>query len=248
MKFITKIANIKTEFSMRNATNIAGSKIMLAYLEKIKLAKAFHALGYAKSPNSVFPTYRILLYFIVGWMLGCERVFHFQRLQKDTLMRRFLGGRCPHHSLLYKELERLGKQRPTLSIDLKKLNMEMVSPCLPQTVILDFDSTVETLYGNQQGAAVGVNSYKPGRKSYHPILVYEGQSRFLLNAELRPGNVHSSSDVLAFAEKTLSLLSSRPVSYVRFDKGFGGEAFYSFWESRKIGYVGKMKWTERLQK
>ncbi|GBF78525.1 putative transposase, partial [Paenibacillus sp. 598K] len=35
--------------------------------------------------------------------------------------------------------------------------------------------------GNQQGAKVGYNSLKRGRKSYHPLLVYEGASRMLLN-------------------------------------------------------------------
>ncbi|MDY8048236.1 hypothetical protein UY416_18255 [Paenibacillus polymyxa] len=42
------------------------------------------------------------------WILGCERLFHFRRWQKDSLLQRFLGGRCPHYSLLYKELDRLG--------------------------------------------------------------------------------------------------------------------------------------------
>ncbi|OXM16265.1 hypothetical protein [Paenibacillus herberti] len=37
MKFTTNITHLKTDFSVRNATNMAGSKIMLAYLEKIGL-------------------------------------------------------------------------------------------------------------------------------------------------------------------------------------------------------------------
>lgn len=78
---------------------------------------------------------------------------------------------------------------PTIKMDLKKLNYSLVDTYLPTSLILDFDSTVETVYGNQEKAAVGVNPFKRGRKSYHPILVYEGQSRFCLNAELRPGNV-----------------------------------------------------------
>ncbi|GBF78526.1 putative transposase, partial [Paenibacillus sp. 598K] len=72
-------------------------------------------------------------------------------------------------------------------------------------------------------------------------------SRMLLNACLRPGNTSSSTDVLPFAEQTLALLGSHQVRYARFDKGFGGEDFYAFWEAQKIGYVGKLKWTPRLQ-
>ncbi len=50
-----------------------------------------------------------------------------------------------------------------------------------------------------------------------------------------------------FLQQTFELLSDRPVKYARFDKGFGGEDFYGLWESKEIGYVGKLKWTQRLQ-
>ncbi|WP_052646970.1 transposase [Paenibacillus terrae] len=114
--------------------------------------------------------------------------------------------------------------------ELQRLNIQLLSPCLPERCILDLDSTVETVYGNQEGAAVGVNAHKRGRKSYHPLLAFEGQSRLALHAALRPGNTHSSTDATAFVERTLSLLESR-----------------SLFESRGIGYVGKLKWTKRLQ-
>lgn len=97
---------------MQNATSFGGVKIFLEYLEKIKLAKALRGLSCVKASNSLFPVYRILLYLIVGWMLGCERLFHFRKLQHDSLLKRFLGGRCPHHTLLYKELARLSNTCP----------------------------------------------------------------------------------------------------------------------------------------
>ncbi|WP_206669792.1 transposase [Paenibacillus luteus] len=56
---------------------------------------------------------------------------------------------------------------------------------LPESLILDLDSTVDTVYGNQKGDEVGYNSHKQGRKSYYPLLVYEGESRMLVNAALR---------------------------------------------------------------
>lgn len=246
MKSNTKITNLKTEFSMRNATNFAGAKVILAFLETIRLNQALQTLGLAKAANAIFPTQHIIQYLIIGWLLGCERLFHFDSLQGDALVKHALGGRLPHHTLLNKELLRFGAAHGELAPSLRKLNVDILAPMLPEWLILDLDSTVETVYGNQQGAAVGVNSHKRGRKSYHPLLVHEGQSRMLINAALRSGNTSSSTDVLPFAEQTLDLLSGREVRYVRFDKGFGGEAFYDFWESRQIGYVGKLKWTNRL--
>lgn len=185
MKSITSTTKIKTEFSLQQATSMGGSKIFMDYLEKIKLSNALQQLSCSKASNSLFPVYRILLYLIIGWILGCERLFHFRRLQQDSLVKRFLGGRCPHHSLLYKELIRFSKTCPNLRLDLRKINHQIMLPCLPSALILDLDSTVETVYGQQSGAAKGTNPHKPGRKSYHPLLAFEGQSRLCLNAVLR---------------------------------------------------------------
>src|SRR5690606_11347139 len=119
VKSTTPISKIKTEFSLQNATSFGGIKIFLAYLEKIKISDAMRNLSGGKARNSVFPVYRILLYFVLGWMLGCERIFHFRKLQHDALLKRFLGGRCPQYSLLYKELERLGRSCPQLLTEMR---------------------------------------------------------------------------------------------------------------------------------
>ncbi len=248
MKSTTAIGKIKTEFSLQNATNVGGVKIFLAFLEKIKLADAMRSLSGDKAHNSIFPVQSILLYLIVGWMLGCERIFHFRRLQGDALLKRFLGGRCPHHSLLYKELIRLGRSCPELVRELRTLHHAVIGPCLPTDLILDLDSTVETVYGDQSGAAKGTNPHKPGRKSYHPLIAFEGQTRLNLNSVLRSGNTHSSTDAADFLRQTFDLLGEHKVKYARFDKGFGGEDFYDLWERKNISYVGKLKWTQRLAK
>lgn len=246
MKSTTKIALLKTEFSMRNATNFAGSKVILGFLETIRFNQALRKLGLAKAANAIFPTHHFLQLLIIGWILGRERLFHFKSLQGDALIAQAVGGRVPHYTLLGKDLLRLGKAHDQIAPALRNLNIEMIAPQLPEFLILDLDSTVETVYGNQQGAEIGYNSHKRGRKSLHPLVMYEGQSRMLVNAALRPGNTSSSTDVLAFARQTLDRLASHNVRYARFDKGFGGEDFYAFWESRQIGYVGKLKWTTRL--
>jgi len=80
VKSTTPVSKIKTEFSLENATSFGGIKIFLEYLEKIKLSEALRDISCGKGRNSLFPIYRILLYLIVGWMLGCERLFHFRKL------------------------------------------------------------------------------------------------------------------------------------------------------------------------
>ena len=41
-----------------------------------------------------------------------------------------------------------------------------------KNLTLDFDSSVVTLYGDQQGATKGYNPAKPGRDSRHPLFAF----------------------------------------------------------------------------
>nr|WP_244152730.1 hypothetical protein [Paenibacillus lactis] len=61
-----------------------------------------------------------------------------------------------------------------MRFELRTLNQTVIRPCLPSKLVLDLDSTAETVYGDQVGAEKGKNPHKPGRKSYHPLLTFEG--------------------------------------------------------------------------
>ncbi|TXK84021.1 hypothetical protein [Paenibacillus sp. N3.4] len=92
-------------------TNFAGSKVILGLIETIRFNQALRTLGLAKAANAISPTHCILQYLIIGWLLGCERLFHYRSLQGDALVAHALGDRVPHHTLLNKDLLRLGKAR-----------------------------------------------------------------------------------------------------------------------------------------
>ena len=63
-------------------------------------------------------------------------------------------------------------------------------------MIFDLDSTVVTVFGNQQDAAIGYNPRYRGKKSYDPLLCMEANSSFLWDAELRPGNAGTWDGIL----------------------------------------------------
>src|SRR5258708_16480742 len=55
-------------------------------------------------------------------------------------------------------------------------------------LILDLDSTVVTVFGRQEGAAVGYNPRYRGKRSYDPLLCFEANSSVLCDVELRRGD------------------------------------------------------------
>ncbi|MDD3250468.1 MAG: transposase, partial [Smithellaceae bacterium] len=102
---------------------------------------------------------------------------------------------------------------------------------------LDFDSTVVTRNGQQQGACRGYNPARPGRASHHPLLAFIADFRLIANFWLRPGNVHSANNVLQFLESTLAHLAGKTVGLLRADSGFFDDAFLSELEFKHIPYV-----------
>ncbi|MED4346474.1 IS1380 family transposase [Heyndrickxia coagulans] len=248
MNYITSVSKIKYAFRLKKSTNFSGLLPILQFLERMKIEQTFRDFDCLKKYNAKYPLSKIFIYLVIGWLSNCSRLSHFRTLQDDPLILAFMGEKCPHYTLLNKDLLRLEKLEGA-DLEFKERMMDLIEPWLDKELILDFDSTVETVYGGQEKAGVGVNPYKPGRKSYHPLLVFEGKSRLCLNARLREGNSHSSQGVLGFAKETYQLLSPHyPIRYARFDKGFGGEDFYSYWENGGIGYTGKLRWTSRLKK
>nr|WP_302473109.1 IS1380 family transposase [Heyndrickxia coagulans] len=248
VNYTISVSKINYAFHLKKSTHFSGLLPILQFLERMKIEQTFRDFDCLKNYNAQYPLSKIFVYLMIGWLANCSRLFHFRTLQDDPLIRAFMGGKCLHYTLLNKDLLRLEKMEQA-DLEFKERMLDLIEPWMDKEFILNFDSTVETVYGDQENAEVGGNPHKPGRKSYHPLLVFEGRSRLCLNAKLREGNSHSSQGVTDFAEETYQLLSPHYlIRYARFDKGFGGEPFYSYWEKRGIGYTGKLKWTSRLKK
>ncbi len=60
------------------------------------------------------------------------------------------------------------------------------------------DTTVETLYGNQQGGRKGHNPKNRGEKGYRPILCFIDETREYLAGKLRKGETVGSKEAAAF--------------------------------------------------
>src|SRR5260370_32802442 len=59
-------------------------------------------------------------------------------------------------------------------------------PAQRSRLIFDLDSTVVTVFGKQEDAAVGYNPPYRSKKSYDPLLCMEANSSYLWNAQLPP--------------------------------------------------------------
>lgn len=87
---------------------------------------------------------------------------------------------------------------------------------------LDFDSTIMTRYGEQEGVRLWrrYNPKKPGRKSHHPLMGFISECRMVANFWLRSGDSYTANNFKAFLEETISILKNKTIGLMRADNGF----------------------------
>jgi hypothetical protein len=105
-------------------------------------------------------------------------------------------------------------------------------------ITLDFDSYVRTVYGNQQRAKVGYNPKKRGRKSFHPLFCFIGETRDFLWGRFRPGNRYSGQGAKGFLRECLKMLPQGVKNIqARGDSSFFDGEFLGEMEGKGIKYA-----------
>ena len=108
---------------------------------------------------------------------------------------------------------------------------------VPTRILLDLDGTDDPTYGAQDGTAY--HAYY-GQHMYHPLLLFDGDTKQLITAVLRPGNVHVSRGVVAILKRLLPVLKQRWPGVriiVRADSGFAVPTLYDVCEQLEVAYM-----------
>ena len=71
---------------------------------------------------------------------------------------------------------------------------------MPESIILDLDSTLLNAYGKQEGRVFNFHCQSNG---YHPLVCYDGITGDLIKIQLRNGTQHLSTEVVDFLQPIL---------------------------------------------
>jgi hypothetical protein len=153
---------------------------------------------------------------------GEQRVFGLEALACDPLFVHLAGGSVPSIDTVYRDLCRFDESSlADLHALMSRHGLRGIERL--KSVHLDIDTTVEPLFGRQEGALVGYNPRFHGRRSYHPILGVIAETGLCSGAQLRPGDRALGAEdvgaIGAYVRAVRSRLRGDAVFTVRMDAG-----------------------------
>lgn len=237
------LRTLRFSFEDTHLTHFGGMALMQRFCSRLRLRWLIqHSVQIAQRNADYLPVDLILalLYAIIA---GLRRINKTELLQYNGTFLDLLGlSRFPNPSTLRRFLRRWPTQAIRQLVGLHdRLRAQLFSrPDAPSSLIFELDSVVLTLYGHQQGARVGYNPKKKGRRSYHPLLCFEAHRQEFWHGSLRPGDASANTGVVFFFQRCLAKVPTdipRARIRVRADSGFFSGKFIGSLENQGVGYV-----------
>lgn len=244
--------NLRISFCAERFTRFAGVYLLHCFLRRLDLKRRLQRELRLARRNTRYSVAEELLALLYPMMLGIQRIEATHLLQHNGVFQYLTAlPTYPDPTTLRRFLIR---QAPRLTGRLRRLHDQLLGrmmrkPTRPARWIFDLDSTVLVLYGHQQGAAVGYNPAKPGRRSYHPLLCFEGMRKDFWQGELRPGDRHSGFGTEALLAAVFAKMppQARPVLF-RADKGFFSHVIVETLEAKRVDFIIVARLTRPIQR
>lgn len=230
--------NLQIVFSAGGLTHFGGLILIQRFLQRLGVRRAFTDGVRIRQRNHHYSVGEMLSALLYPLILGLGRIETTEPLRRNGVFQYLVGlPRYPEATTLRRFLQRFGvTSLPAFRRVHDRYRQALRGPA-PQAV-LDFDSTVLTVYGQQEQAAIGFNPTKRGRPSYLPLLCFDGVTRDVWAGSFHPGNTHVTTVTLAlFEEAWAKLPPTIQTVRVRADGAFFDHKLVEWLESRDAAYV-----------
>ncbi|MBL9207255.1 MAG: transposase [Opitutaceae bacterium] len=198
------------------------------------------------SPNAA-PVYDVIQSFMLTALTDGRRFSRVERLREDPTIPELFGMEAVVSDdtvrRFFKSID------PQLGAEWIARNVKPMWGALPDQIIMDWDSTVQPKYGHQEGAEVGYNPGKPGRRSFHPLLGVVARTRLCPAYRFRSGDTVTATQWKETMEDAQRWLGDRQVWLNRGDMGLGHDAVMA-WHEQTPGrpkFLFKLKLTNGVR-
>lgn len=178
---------------------------LIKFLDLVKLEEIFDNLYLAPKRKTKLGNYRMVVGILMLLFIGFNRLWHFTYIRFDAMVCGFFQlTRLPVASTFWRYVDSLGINQAESFLKIMGVLREriwLLCGLSFEMVHLSTDTTVETLFGHQQGGRKGHNTKNRGKKGYRPVLCFVDETREYLLGKLRKGETISGKEVAKFIKK-----------------------------------------------
>ena len=159
-------------FDESHLTHYGGAWLVQQFCDRLHLRSLLTRYIQIKQRQGDYHPSGFILALLFGIIIGLRRINKTETLRYDGAMLERLGlQQFPDSGSLRRFLKRL---QPANIRQIARLHDSLrawlfVLPEERHSLVLDVDSVVLVVYGHAEGAKIGYNPKKPGRRSYHPL-------------------------------------------------------------------------------
>jgi Transposase DDE domain group 1 len=229
-------------FEDQQLTSFAGLVIIQELFSKLEMKKRLRACFDHLPVSPLFGHNIIVLTLVVHLMLGYRRLRDMDYYRDDLMVLRLLGlRRLPDVSTVSRAMARVDDKS---ILKIRHACREMLLARLQilrlVRVTLDFDGSVLSTGRMAEGAAVGFNKQKKGRRSYYPLFCTIAQTGQVFDVLPRSGNVHDSNGALEFMLDCVCLIRAACpgiIIEVRMDSAFFSDQMVTALQKEHIEFT-----------
>jgi hypothetical protein len=239
------------DFNGRNLTPYGGLLPVMTMLEKLGFESLVKETLTSKRIPRAMDLYRFVLGIVLGLYIGFPRLNQLRFIARDPILTGILKvGKLPVQSTFWRFVNGLHRNVTRQLLNIIRTMRERVWAAANvqlEVVIVDTDTTVHTLYGQQMGGRKGYNPKNKGRKSYQPILTFIAETREYVWGELRNGDRPDGKDIAQHIRNVCAALPAAVKQiYGRADSGFYCREAVEAYEECNARFVVSARKTSRL--
>ena len=196
--------NASTEYDTctEQLSPFGGLLALIKYFDLVHFREIFHSAYQEPSREPKVGHYLMMTGILMLLFIGFNRIWHFVYIRLDAMLCGFFRvTRLPAASTFWRYADSLGINQAKSLLKVMSILRERVWQLCDirlYQIRVNIDTTVETVYGNQQGARKGHNTKHRGKKGLRPILCFIEETREYLIGKLRKGATVSGKEAAAF--------------------------------------------------
>lgn len=198
-------ASTSYETCSEHLSPFGGLLALIKFFDLFKFKEIFNSAYLSPHREPRMGHYAMVIGILMLLFIGFNRIWHFLYVRLDAMLCGCFGvERLPVASTFWRYLDSMGINQANSLINIMSiLRCRVWSLCgiNYHEIAIDIDTTVETVYGNQQGGRKGHNTKHRGKKGYRPVLCFIEQTREYIYGKLRKGETISGAETANVVKK-----------------------------------------------